>query len=263
LQQIFRHRSIKKLFLFCIYSAWISLITHKNLFMLNLSLRLKRGGTNYDIGKPILLYGLQRSGTNLIKTVLLDCGVNVVNFSEYPPQSRWNRHFRFRSDSIPTKALANYFSRQEVLKDVATLPKCFIDNNYDYFILIRDFDQWIISIMKWGKKNRWYSKGSSKQDIINSLVFDYIRYLETWISIKQKQRDISVIFLPFDHQSWDSDIREILDLNVNRQDYLNKKLRGSYDYKPSHSIGDDFLLDCTIDSALHARAIELYEDIFS
>lgn len=256
-----RHTSVKKLFLFLYYYIRIFLTHHVNLLKLMLTFMLKRVGLNRDVRRPVLLYGLQRSGTNLVKSVLFDHGVNVVNFSEYPPQSRWNRHFRFRSDSIPTRALAGYFPRQEVLVDEAILPDCFIDNNFDYYILVRDFDQWIISIMKWGQKNRWYINGPSKQNVINSLATDYIRYLETWIAIKQNRNDISVIFIPFDDQSWSGTIGETLGLNVDHKDYIDRKFRGSFNYKPAQYNGGDFLLDCSIDSALHARALGLYKDM--
>lgn len=257
----YKNTSVKKLFLFFYYYIRIFLIHHINLHKLMLTFMLKRVGLKHDIRRPVLLYGLQRSGTNLVNSILFDHGVNVINFSEYPPWSKWNRHFRFRSDSIPTKAVTSYFPRQEVLVDEAILPDCFIDNNFDYFILVREFDQWIISIMKWGQKNRWYNNGSSKQKVINALATDYIRYLETWIAIKQSRNNINIVFIPFDDQSWSGKIGEILDMNLDQSDYVEKKFRGSYDYKSSQHKESDFLSDCSIDSVLHSRALGLYNDI--
>lgn len=230
----------------------------------NLVIFLTSESFNHKNSQGVFFYGLQRSGTNILKEIFIDHGLPILNFREYPHNSNLNRHFRFRTDSIPVAAVAKYFPRVEVLHPAAIVPMCFVKPNAHYIVVVRDFDEWIVSILRWGDVNSWFQNPEAKYRPVDALCIDYIKYCETWLYLKENA-DLNLRLFAFKSKSLSSDISEFLGMEVDLGLYENKRYRGSLyrdqDLRGDKKDEDKQELISQLDNVLYLRAKELFEEI--
>ena len=135
----------------------------------------------------IYLYGLQRSGTNIINDFLHDnFGVKVQNSEDR--KSPGHKHFRIYDDKtvIPEEQYSNTI----IVKDLNDLDSTLNDHSHTnkYIVVYKDIYSWLPSIESWAKACKW--KMANKMDFID----DYILFIEKWKSIANER----VLFLSYD-----------------------------------------------------------------
>lgn len=248
----------KRLILFYFYRIRKFLFSYKNLLIyLFKEIMFKNKNDGF------LFYGLQRSGTNILKKIMQDNGTLINNPDEYPANSNINRHFRFRSECVPVSSLADYFPKPEVLFDSSTMPQCFIDNRIKYIVSVRDFDEWILSIVTWGDKHRWFDGYNTKINSLNYFAIDYIKYCQHWINLANNP-SINIKIFPFSSKSIKADVKNFLNMDINMEYYENKTYRGSKDFHNQKNIksidNKNNILD-SVDDDLRKQAKKLFNVI--
>lgn len=176
-----------------------------------------------------LLYGLQRSGTNIVRKVLIDNKINIINPMDLPPNSIYNRHFRFRENQIPTKSLSEYFIQTEKLKDNFDINSLLLASKYKFLIVIREPEEWLSSICSWSSKNKWFEL--NKRDEAALLLDDYIKYYNFWLNYSLEPKS-NIKFIIFKRDSWDINLEKLFNIHVNKKTYSNARLRGNKHFDP-------------------------------
>ena len=172
-----------------------------------------------------MLYGLQRSGTNIVNIALGDYGVCVLNKYELPVYSVFNRHHRFRSQLVPTRSLAEYFLKSELQTGPINIKaRC--------IVVIREPESWLNSIIRWGIANSWFKENEINHTLISAFSQDYLLYLDFW----RRQRDEypqKVKIIKFTNEYWDLELNDMFQLTIQKSTYADIKVRGSL--KPNSS----------------------------
>ena len=139
----------------------------------------------------IYLYGLQRSGTNIIHDFLHDnFGLKVHNSQDR--KSPGHKHFRIYDDKtvIPETDVPQQYSNAIIVKDLNDLDSALNDQSHTnkYIVVYKDIFSWLPSIESWAKTCKW--KTANKMDFID----DYVLFIEKWKSIANER----VLFLSYD-----------------------------------------------------------------
>ena len=160
------------------------------------------------------LYGLQRSGTNVIQT-FLETNFNISFMNKGDRQSPYNKHFRIYDDKdiIPQTDNKNQYKNQYIIQSLKELDKLLGDLNQTnkYIIVYKNIFSWLPSIEKWAKGCKW--KTNSKMEFVE----DYLNFIKKWYSLRNDR----VFFIKYE------DFLNISDDNnslVNKLSvFLNKK----------------------------------------
>lgn len=140
------------------------------------------------------LYGLQRSGTNILECFILDnFGIQVDTHQ---------KHFRIQKlKAMDFEGVIKYFSRPD---------------NSKHIVIIKDIYAWLLSIEAWAIKKKWDK--TDKMDHVD----DYIKYVRKWKSIKN---DNLLIINYNDFLLYYSKINSPFIKNL--ETFLNKKCHGT------------------------------------
>ena len=127
------------------------------------------------------LYGLQRSGTNVIEVFLKEKFSISFEVNQGPGDFRKKpscKHFRLydNKDLIPVKQYENNFI-VNCLEDLDRILGDYTQTNR-YVIVYKNIFSWLPSIEKWAKKCKW--KTNSKMEFVD----DYLNFIKKWYSIK-------------------------------------------------------------------------------
>lgn len=157
------------------------------------------------------LYGLQRSGTNVIQK-FLETNFNISFMNNGDRQSPYHKHFRIYDDKdiIPQTDKKNQYKNQYIINSLKELDKLLGDLNHTnrYIIVYKNIFSWIPSIEKWAKGCKW--KTNSKMEFVE----DYLNFIKKWCSIKNYR----VFFIKYE------DFLNMSDSLVNKLSiFLNKK----------------------------------------
>ena len=127
------------------------------------------------------LYGLQRSGTNLIQK-FIKTNFNISFMNNGDRQSPYHKHFRIYDDKdiIPQTDQKNQYKNQYIIHSLKELDKLLGDLNHTnrYIIVYKNIFSWLPSIEKWAKRCKW--KTNSKMEFVE----DYLNFIKKWCSIK-------------------------------------------------------------------------------
>ena len=165
------------------------------------------------------LYGLQRSGTNIIRKFLetnFNISFNHTNTYNCPRrQSPFHKHFRIYDDKdiIPQTNQPNQYKNQYIINSLEEFDKLLGDLNHTnkYVIVYKNIFSWLPSIEKWAKGCKW--KTNSKMEFVE----DYLNFIKKWYSIKNDR----VFFINYEDLLNMSDDNNSL---VNKLSvFLNKK----------------------------------------
>lgn len=155
----------------------------------------------------IYLYGLQRSGTNVINTFLVN-NFNI-NFSndENNRQSIKHKHFRIYNNKnyIPKTDKPKQYYNNIIINKLENLDVKLDNKKNKYIIVYKDIYSWLPSIEKWAKMCKW--KSNTKLDFVN----DYCEYISKWNELKNER----VLFIKYE---------EYLDCLVNKNNNLINKI---------------------------------------
>ena len=127
------------------------------------------------------LYGLQRSGTNLLQS-FLETNFNISFMNNQDRQSVYHKHFRIydNKDIIPQTDKKNQYKNEYIIHSLKELDKQLGDFNHTnkYIIVYKNIFSWLPSIEIWAKKCQW--KTNSKMEFVE----DYLNFIKKWYSIK-------------------------------------------------------------------------------
>lgn len=125
----------------------------------------------------ILLYGLQRSGTNYIEKVLTDhYRVRIINHNDdktYPGA----KHFRLY-DNKNIMPEPGYYNNV-VIKDFAALEKILKDVPDYYLVLSKDPYSWLESYEKWAAKCKW-------EKVEHHYIEEYNLFYRKWLELSSE-----------------------------------------------------------------------------
>ena len=124
------------------------------------------------------IYGLQRSGTNIITTFINDnFDIDIVNNNHQERKDPHHKHFRIYDEkSFIPLTLRQQYGNDIFIKNYKELEK-FIGANSKCFVVIKDVFAWFISIKKWASICNW-----NVCDYY-TLVEEYYKYVEKWYDI--------------------------------------------------------------------------------
>ena len=137
------------------------------------------------------IYGLQRSGTNVIQT-FIEANFNIFFMNGQDRQTPYHKHFRIydNKDLIPQTDKENQYKNQYIIDSLEDLDKLLgnLTHTNRYIIIYKNIFSWLPSIEKWAKKCMW--KTNSKMEFIE----DYLNFIKKWYSIKNNR----VIFVNYE-----------------------------------------------------------------
>lgn len=137
------------------------------------------------------IYGLQRSGTNVIQTFLeKNYGITFMNKGDRRKPA--HKHFRIynNKDLIPETDQKDQYKNQYIVNSLEELDKLLGDSNQTnkYIIVYKNIFSWLPSIEKWAKRCKW--KTNTKMEFIE----DYLHFIKKWYSIRNDR----VIFIDYE-----------------------------------------------------------------
>lgn len=162
----------------------------------------------------IYLYGLQRSGTNVLTTWLQNnFNIKIKNIQEPNRKSINHKHSRIydQKQSIP---IDQYYNNHKI-NSITDLDKL-LHGKHKYIVIIKDIYEWLPSILRWAKKCNWPL--TNKLDYVE----DYMFFLQKWLSIKN-DRVLIIYYKDFliQNQEFINNISKFLNKPVNSQ-IINK-----------------------------------------
>lgn len=138
--------------------------------------------------KNILIYGLQRSGTNFLEKLLLkNYSVNILNDND-DRKSPLQKHFRLYDDKmyIPT---SEYFNDMKFIDFSEYENVLNLSNKIDGILIIyKDPYSWLLSYKNWAKKQNWPS-------VNYHYIEEYSRFYEKWLEFSNE--DPRIVFVNY------------------------------------------------------------------
>lgn len=155
----------------------------------------------------IYLYGLQRSGTNVINNFLINNFKIKFNNDENNRNSIKHKHFRIYNNKsyIPETDKPKQYYNNIIIKSLENLDEKINNKKNKYIIVYKDIYSWLPSIERWAKMCKW--KSNTKIDFVN----DYCEYISKWNELKNER----VLFIKYE---------EYLDCLVNKNNNLINKI---------------------------------------
>ena len=174
------------------------------------------------------LYGLQRSGTNVIQK-FIETNFNISFMNKEDRNSPYHKHFRIydNKDIIPKTDKKNQYKNQYIIYSLEDLDKLLGDLNHTnrYIIVYKNIFSWLPSIEKWAKLCKW--KTNSKMEFVE----DYLNFINKWHSINNdriffiKYEDF--LNIPDDNNSLVKKLSVFLDKKQNINTYTFEKVNCS------------------------------------
>ena len=135
----------------------------------------------------VAVHGIQRSGTNYLCQYLFRSGVGVVNFPDPARNNPRHKHFRWYSNkhAIPA-VIRKQFGNKSTVDSLANLNKiCRYDPETFHFVVIKDKQKWILSILNWGISCKWFDSVDDAIENVPEFLKDYNYYYEFWRSLER------------------------------------------------------------------------------
>jgi hypothetical protein len=165
------------------------------------------------------LYGLQRSGTNVIQSFLLD-NYNIEFSNNCDKSCCAHKHFRIYDNKnfIPITNVPNQYHNEYYINNLRDLDELLGDDNHTnkYIIVYKDIFSWLPSICKWARSNKWVY--TEKKDFIN----DYLYFLKKWYKIRNNR----VLFISYE---------EYLNFYLNKNQSFVTKLNKFFKVHKDHN----------------------------
>lgn len=133
---------------------------------------------------PIVIQGIQRSGTNYLNEILKNNNYRVLNYYDPQRNNPKHKHFRWQSDKNSISMDSRYMNN--IVVD--SISQVNLISGYDeptkHVVIYRPPEKWLSSIYRWGKSNNWFV---NKEEFINSKIS---LYLNEWDSYYSFWRDM-------------------------------------------------------------------------
>lgn len=136
---------------------------------------------------PIYLYGLQRSGTNVISAWLKSTyNIEIQNeLISHDRNSILHKHCRIYNNKkiIPNTDVEKQYYNDYKINSIKDLDKLLENENNDnkYILIYKDIYSWLLSIENWAKKCKWIT---NKKELF---IKDYLEYINKWNKIKNNR----------------------------------------------------------------------------
>ena len=128
----------------------------------------------------IYLYGLQRSGTNVL-TEFLEKNYPIKIVKNYKDRTHaQHKHFRIYDNK---KLAPEGFNNTHIINSISDLDNKLGDtrNSNKYIVIYKDIYSWLPSIKKWALKCKWAKKQTT--DFID----DYFEFIDKWNSLANER----------------------------------------------------------------------------
>ena len=155
----------------------------------------------------IYLYGLQRSGTNIISDFLINNFKIKFGNNNNNRNSIKHKHFRIYNNKnyIPETDKPKQFYNNIIINSLEDLDKKINNKLNKYIIVYKNIYSWLPSIERWAKIFKW--KSNTKLDFVN----DYYEYISKWKEISNER----VLFIKYENY---------LNCLINQNNILIKKI---------------------------------------
>ena len=182
---------------------------------------LNRGAPRVPPDAPrVAVHGIQRSGTNFLCEFLFKSGIGVINYPDPERDNPRHKHFRWYSnkEAIPT-VIKHQYGNKVVVDSLAELNElCQYPTKTFHFVVVKDKQKWIISILNWGLRCKWFDSVDDAIGFIHQFVQDYENYYQFWRSLEESCPDnvrlVSVESIIEDVESFNLFLSEICDLRL-------------------------------------------------
>ncbi|WOI53614.1 hypothetical protein [Parvularcula sp. LCG005] len=121
---------------------------------------------------PILIYGLQRSGTNFLHKIVSSQLHVVIKNSDADRSHPRQKHFRIFDDK--SRISATGYHNNKTYRDFNEFEAEFSSAPIAYLVISKDPYSWILSYKKWAKKCGWPEFSADPID-------DYVSFYGKWL----------------------------------------------------------------------------------
>lgn len=133
-------------------------------------------------GHPIIVQGIQRSGTNYLSQLLMASEYRVLNQADPPRDNPRHKHFRWLEDKSLISMDERYQNRTTAhsIHEVNRLSGWPADSRH--VVIFRDPEGWLNAIFRWGLENSWYSSEAEFVDLGRNVDFmaEWHAYYAQW-----------------------------------------------------------------------------------
>jgi hypothetical protein len=105
---------------------------------------------------PVIIQGIQRSGTNFLATLLTQSDYRIINKIDPKRDDPRHKHFRWQKDKSSIVMDLRYRNSKYVksLEEINEI--CCYPPEFKHIVLFRTPKKWINSIYRWGLGNGWF-----------------------------------------------------------------------------------------------------------
>lgn len=124
---------------------------------------------------PVVIQGIQRSGTNYLTELLVNADYNVINKIDPKRNDPRHKHFRWQSNKSTIQMDSRYVNKLTAsnIDDINSI--CCYPNDYKHLVLYRNPTVWLNSIYRWGLECQWFE---SEEEFISLNLHE--KYLIEW-----------------------------------------------------------------------------------
>ena len=173
------------------------------------------------LGAPkVAVHGIQRSGTNYFCEYLFKSGIGVVNYPDPERNDPRHKHFRWytNKEAVPA-VIRNQYGNQVFIDSLNELNElCHYPQETFHFVVVKDKHKWIISILNWGLRCKWFDSVDDAINSVHEFIQDYENYYQFWrsleVSCPNNVRLVSVESIMANVESFNLFLSEICELSV-------------------------------------------------
>ncbi|MBU3004333.1 sulfotransferase domain-containing protein [Paraglaciecola arctica] len=133
---------------------------------------------------PIVIQGIQRSGTNYLTTLLTQSDYRIINKIDPKRSNPSHKHFRWQKNKHSIVMDARYQNNRYVnsLQDINKI--CGYKPDLKHIVLFRTPEKWLNSIYRWGLESKWFK--NEDEFFAQNLHIAYLKEWDAYYSFWQK-----------------------------------------------------------------------------
>jgi len=126
-------------------------------------------------------HGIERSGTNFLRSCLLDLGIDIINKFDLPEGSIGHKHFRWYENKQKIPSFRSNFYNQNTVKDIKDLNKlCSFKKDTKHIVIKKDLFSNVASIANYGLREGWFLSIDEAKSNFDNIINDYKNYYSFW-----------------------------------------------------------------------------------
>lgn len=130
------------------------------------------------MNEKYILYGIQRSGTNILETLWNNNFNKKIIVYEDDYKYPTHKHYRLY------KTYVNYNDFDRDVKAVLKIPQ---NTKMNYIIMIKEPYSWLVSYKKWAIKCKW------ENVTIEHMMYEYNNFYNMWIKWRENNKNIYIL----------------------------------------------------------------------